>query len=91
MATTSVQTQIQYYAPFVRTVQNFFNYHLLHHESQDIYEGSSVIFYRTQEFRMAEGIMGFFKDYSSTMDTFHKNSFFYPQKNTTSPSFKHNS
>lgn len=80
MATTAVQSKMQSFAPFVRNVQNFFNYHLLTHESQDIYEGGDVIFYRTQEYIMAEDIMGFFENYVKTMHKYHHDSFFYPFK-----------
>ena len=71
---------MQYYGPFVRTVQSFFNFHMLEHDSQDIYEGGSVIFYRTQEYIMAHDIMAFFNRYADTMDIFRTDSFFYPDK-----------
>lgn len=64
MATASAQTQMQYYGPYVRTVQNYFNYHLLQHDSQDLYEGSTVIYYRTQEYFMASDIFEFFRRYA---------------------------
>lgn len=82
MATISVQTQMQYYGPFVRTVQNFFNYHMLEHTSEDIYESNSVIYWRTQEYNMAQDIMGFFERFVYTLEIFRTDSFFYADKHT---------
>jgi hypothetical protein len=87
MATISVQTQMQYYGPFVRTVQNFFNYHMLEHTSEDIYEGGDVIYYRTQEYTMAPDIMAFFGRYVHTLEKFRTDSFFFPNKLTAADSY----
>ena len=87
MATVSVQTQMQYYGPFVRTVQNFFNYHMLEHTSEDIYESNDVIYWRTQEYNIGEDIMSFFDRYVYTFEIFRTDSFFYPDKETSEENY----
>jgi hypothetical protein len=72
----SVQIQMQHYGPFVRTVQCFFNYHILEHDSQDIYEAPNVIYYRTAEYYLKNEIIGFFRNYQNSIEVFFEDSFF---------------
>jgi hypothetical protein len=45
-STLWVQITVQRHAPFIRTAQCFFNEAVFLHDSQDIYEGSDVIYWR---------------------------------------------
>jgi len=50
LTTLWVQITMQHYAPFVRASQCFFNELILEHDSQDIYEGADVIYWRVGEY-----------------------------------------
>jgi len=50
LATLWVQVTVQRHAPFVRTAQCFFNEAVFLHDSQDIYEGGDVIYWRNGEY-----------------------------------------
>jgi hypothetical protein len=47
LSTLWVQIAMQHNAPFIRSAQCYFNSLVLQHTSQDIYEGSDVVYYRT--------------------------------------------
>ena len=46
LATLWVQITVQRHGPFIRTAQCFFNEAVFLHDSQDIYEGTDVIYWR---------------------------------------------
>lgn len=59
-ATLSVQSVMLTKYAQEKEVQTFFNFHMLQHDSFDIYEGSTVFTWRTQEYRNLEDIYEFF-------------------------------
>jgi hypothetical protein len=50
LTTLSVQITMLRNGPFIRTAQNYFNFKVLEHASQDIYEGHDVIYWRNGEY-----------------------------------------
>lgn len=59
-ATVSVQSTVLIKYSQQREIQTFFNYHVLGHDSFDIYEGSTVFTWRTQEYRNLQDVYEFF-------------------------------
>jgi hypothetical protein len=46
LSTLWVQITVQRHGPFIRTAQCFFNERVFLHDSQDIYEGTDVIYWK---------------------------------------------
>jgi hypothetical protein len=58
--TISSQATVQIQYPQQREIQTFFNFHLLAHDSFDIYEGATVFTWRTHQYRTLDDMMEFF-------------------------------
>lgn len=59
-ATFSSQATVLIQYPQQREIQTFFNFHLLAHDSWDIYEGSYVFTWSTHQYRTLDEMMEFF-------------------------------
>lgn len=67
---------MQYHAPFIRTAQCYFNEIILEHYSQDIYEGTDVIYWRDGEYYNFQDVLGLYKRLNSTILELEANSLF---------------
>ena len=76
LSTLWVQITMQRNAPFIRTAQCFFNEIILEHYSQDIYEGTDVIYWKTGEYYRYQDIIAVFKRLNTTITELDTNSMF---------------
>lgn len=67
LSTLWVQITMQRHAPFVRTAQSYFNEIVLQHYSQDIYEGTDVIYWKTGEYYQFQDIKDVFRRFNQTV------------------------
>lgn len=67
---------MQRYAPFIRATQCYFNRKILQHDSEDIYEGRTVIYYRTGESWLREDIVSIYENTLDAISTLEEDTLF---------------
>jgi hypothetical protein len=67
---------MQRHAPFIRTSQSYFNEIVLEHYSQDIYEGTDVIYWKTGEYYQYQDILDVFRRLNKTVTELNINSLY---------------